>query len=154
MIRSANEAEFRAMRPRFAALVEAAAAATGCHGAVVFSGGSSTMRHNASIGERFAANMAAHGLDGGSPDRAPGSSDMGNVSQILPTIHPHLAIADADVPLHSLEFRAAALTERADEVTLLAATVVAETAIDLFLDPALVDAAWAEFRGSAPTMPA
>jgi hypothetical protein len=36
---------------------------------------------------------------------------------------------------------------RADETTLLAATLIAQTAIDLYLDPALVDAAWTEFRG-------
>jgi metal-dependent amidase/aminoacylase/carboxypeptidase family protein len=154
MIRSADETEFGAMRPRFASLVEAAAAATGCQGEAVFSGGSSTMRHNTTIGDRFAAQMAAHGLTVGPPDAAPGSSDMGNVSQILPTIHPHLAIADEDVPGHSLEFRAAARSERADEVTLLAATLVAETAIELFLDPALVESAWAELRGSGPSIPA
>jgi amidohydrolase len=152
MIRSANEAEFGAMRPRFAALVEAAAAATGCRGEAVFSGGSSTMRHNATIGDRFAAQMAAHGLTIGPPDPAPGSSDMGNVSQVVPTIHPHLAISDEDVPGHSLEFRAAARSERADEVTLLAGTLVAETAIELFLDPALVEAAWSEFRRSRPSV--
>ena len=43
MIRTANEAAFGEMRTRFAALVEAAAAATGCQGEAVFSGGSSTM---------------------------------------------------------------------------------------------------------------
>ena len=37
-------------------------------------------------------------------------------------------------------------TPRADEVTLLAATLVAQTAYELFADPGLVEAAWAEFR--------
>ena len=76
----------------------------------------------------------------------PGSSDMGNVSQLLPTIHPHLAICEADVAGHSIEFRDAAATPRADDTTLLAGILVAETAIELFRDPSLVDAAWAEFR--------
>ena len=84
MIRTANEAAFGEMRTRFAALVDAAAAATGCTGEAVFSGGSSTMLHNATIGARFAAQMAAHGLADNPPDPAPGSSDMGNVSQLLP----------------------------------------------------------------------
>jgi hypothetical protein len=73
---------------------------------------------------------------------------MGNVSQILPTIHPHLAIAAEDVAGHSIEFRDAARTERADDVTLLAGILVAETAIELFSDPALVDAAWRDFRAA------
>ena len=47
---------------------------------------------------------------------------------------------------HSIAFRDAAAEPRADETTLLAATLVAQTAVDLFLDPPLVEAAWAEFR--------
>jgi hypothetical protein len=50
------------------------------------------------------------------------------------------------VPGHSIAFRDAAATPRADETTLLAATLVAQTAVDLFLDPDLVAAAWAEFH--------
>jgi hypothetical protein len=34
-------------------------------------------------------------------------------------------------------------------VTLLAATVVAQTAWELFADPALVEAAWEEFRAGS-----
>ena len=50
------------------------------------------------------------------------------------------------MPGHSILFRDAAATPRADETTLLAATLVAHTAVELFSDPALVEAAWAEFR--------
>ena len=72
---------------------------------------------------------------------------MGNVSLVLPTIHPTLAICDHGVPWHSIESRDAAATPRADETTLLAATLVAQTALDLLADPALVEAAWCELRG-------
>ncbi len=72
---------------------------------------------------------------------------MGNVSYVLPTIHPTLAICDHGVPWHSIESREAAATPRADEATLLAATLVAQTALDLLADPSLVEAAWREFRG-------
>ena len=44
-------------------------------------------------------------------------------------------------------FRDAAASPKADETTLLAATLVAQTALDLLLDPALVADAWREFRG-------
>jgi amidohydrolase len=148
MIRTAHEPAFAEMRERFRSLVEAAAAATGCTGEAVFYGGSSTMLHNEAIGARFAAQMTAHGVADGPPDPAPGSSDMGNVSQLLPTIHPHLAIAPADVPGHTVEFREAAITQRADEITLLAGILVAETAIELFLDPSLVEAAWRDHRAA------
>ncbi len=76
-----------------------------------------------------------------------GSTDMGNVSWVVPTIHPDLSIAPEGTAGHSLAFRDAAATPRADETTLLAATLVAQTAWDLLADPSLVKAAWREFRG-------
>ncbi len=148
MIRSTDEAYFGEMRERFRALVDAAALATACEGEARFSGGSSTMKDNATIRERFVANMAAYGI-ADNPVQADqlGSSDMGNVSQVLPTIHPSIAICDEGVAGHSTEFRDAAASPRADEVTLIAAALVAQTAYELFAEPSLVEAAWHEFRG-------
>ena len=77
----------------------------------------------------------------------PGSTDMGNVSWVCPTIHPDLAICDEGMPGHSILFRDAAATPRAARRTLLAAILVAQTAYDLYADPELVAAAWREFRG-------
>ena len=91
--------------------------------------------------------MAAYGIVDQGDDLNAGSTDMANVSWVCPTIHPDLAIAPEGTPGHSILFRDAAVTPRADEVTLLAATLVAQTAYDLFADPALVEAAWREFRG-------
>jgi amidohydrolase len=148
MVRSIDEAYFEELQGRFRELVDAAALATGCTGEAVFSGGSSTMKHNRTLGARFAANMAAYGLPDEEPDRSLlGSSDMGNVSRVVPAIHPYLPICPRDVPGHSIEFRDAAVTPRADETTLLAATLVAQTAYEVLTEPALVEAAWREFRG-------
>jgi hypothetical protein len=72
---------------------------------------------------------------------------MGNVSWKVPAIHPDLAIAPPGTPGHSVAFRDAAVSPQADATTLLAATLVAQTAYDLLADPALVEAAWREFRG-------
>ena len=149
MIRSTDEAWFGEMENRFRALVEAAALAAAVDGSVAFSGRSSTMRHNRVLGDRFAANLAARGIADSPPDPLFGSSDMGNVSQVLPTIHPHLAICEEGVPKHTTAFRDAAIRPRADEASILAATLIAETAIDLFLEPGLVERAWEEFRAGA-----
>ncbi len=138
----------REMHDRFRALVDAAALATGCAGEAVFSGGSSTMKDNATLRERFVANMTAYGLADHPLDPGQlGSSDMGNVSQVLPAIHPMIAICEEGVAGHSTEFRDAAAGPHADEVTLMAAALVAQTAYELFAEPDLVDAAWREFRG-------
>ncbi|HEY7935841.1 MAG TPA: M20 family metallopeptidase [Candidatus Limnocylindrales bacterium] len=149
MIRSPDEAEYERMRTRFEGLCRAAALAADCTVDVVFSGRASTMRNNMVLANRFGANLEAYGVvPGPQPDNL-GSSDMGDVSQVLPTIHPCVAICPAGVPGHSIEFRDAAATPYADEVTLLVATVVAQTAYELFADPSLVAAAWAEFRESS-----
>ena len=146
MVRSTDQVDFEAMERRFAELVEAAAAATGCESEIVFSGRSSTMRHNKVLGERFAANLVANGFIEDPPDELLGSSDMGNVSHTLPTIHPALAICERGMPMHSVDFREAAISPRADDVVIASATIVAQTAYDLFADPSLVTAAWDEFR--------
>jgi amidohydrolase len=148
MLRGTEAAYVAEIRGRFGEMVQAAALASGTHGEAVFSGGSATMRDNATLAERFRANLAAYGVADEGPDpEHVGSSDMGNVSWRLPTIHPSIAICEAGVPGHSPAFRDAAAAPRADEVTLLAATVVAQTAYELFADATLVEQAWREFRG-------
>jgi metal-dependent amidase/aminoacylase/carboxypeptidase family protein len=105
-----------------------------------------TMRSNPVLVELFRSNMAAYGLEDMGDDPNAGSTDMANVSWVCPTIHPDLAICEQGIPGHSIAFRDAAASPWADETTLLAATLVAQTAVDLFLDPAFVEAAWAAFR--------
>jgi amidohydrolase len=146
MIRSDDEAYYETMRADFRSLCEAAALATGTTVDVTFSGKATTMLNNPVLAERFRANMAAYGIEDQGDDENAGSTDMGNVSRVCPTIHPDLAIAPEGTPGHSIEFRDASVTPRADAVTLLAATLVAQTAYELFADPTLVAAAWQAFR--------
>jgi metal-dependent amidase/aminoacylase/carboxypeptidase family protein len=75
-----------------------------------------------------------------------GSTDTGNVSQAVPAIHPNLAICEVGVPRHSIEFRERAISPRADETTLLAATLIAQVAYEVLADATLREAAWADFR--------
>ena len=148
MIRSSDQAYFESMRERFRTLVAGAAMMADVQGELVFSGGSATMKDSRTLAGLWRANMEARGiLDEGVDEDHLGSSDMGNVSLALPTIHPSLAICDHGVPWHSIESLRAAATPRADEVTLVAAALVAETALDLLVEPGLVAAAWTEFRG-------
>jgi amidohydrolase len=149
MVRSDREDEYQAMQGRFRQLCEAAALATDTTVEVVFSGGSRTMKTNWVLARRWMDNAAAYGVVDQGHDPAYGSTDMTNVSWVCPAIHPDLAIAAEGTPGHSILFRDAAATPAADETTLLAATLVAQTAFDLYADPELVAAAWAEFRAGA-----
>jgi metal-dependent amidase/aminoacylase/carboxypeptidase family protein len=146
MIRSDSESEYEVMRDRFRELCEAAALATGTTVETSFTGRARTMRNNSVLAHRFRENMAAYGIVDQGDDPNAGSTDMANVSWVCPTIHPDLAIAPEGTPGHSILFRDAAATPRADETTLLAATLIAQTAYDLYADPDLVTAAWKEFR--------
>ena len=146
MLRSADQPYYETMKTQFVRMCEAAALATGTTVEVSFSGGAMTMRNNTVLGRLFVANMAAYGVADMGDDASAGSTDMGNVSWVCPTIHPDLAIAPEGTPGHSILFRDAAATPLADETTLLAATLVAQTAYELYADPALVQAAWREFR--------
>ncbi|HET9755733.1 MAG TPA: M20 family metallopeptidase [Candidatus Limnocylindrales bacterium] len=146
MLRSDDQDSYEEMKVQFSKMAEAAALATGTTVEVAYSGGATTMRNNLALAERFRANMAAYGIEDMGDDPNAGSTDMANVSWVCPAIHPDLAICDEGVAGHSTAFRDAAATPRADETTLLAATLIAQTAVDLYLDPAQVERAWAEFR--------
>ncbi len=150
MIRSAEQAFYdHVMKPRFAELCKAAALAAGVEVEIEFSGYASTMKHNRTLAGRWLANAAAYGLEDLGKDTASGSTDMANVSMVLPAIHPEMSITVGPTPGHSIEFRDAAARPLADRTVLLAATIVAQTALDLLLDPSVADAAWREFRGEA-----
>jgi len=104
------------------------------------------LRRNQTLLDLFAANMGSVGLaEGGAiPDRL-GSSDVGNVSQVLPTIQPMIGIAPLGMPIHTREFAEAAAGPIARAGMLAAATTMALTAFDLLADPARVRTAREEF---------
>jgi amidohydrolase len=149
MLRSPDQADYERMRTRFRGLVDGAALATDTTAEVTFSGGARTMKQNRTLEARWVANAAAYGIVDQGPDPNSGSTDMANVSWVCPTIHPELSIAPEGTPGHSILFRDAAATPEADETTLLAATLVAQTAYELFVDDELRAAAWREFRDEA-----
>jgi amidohydrolase len=146
MLRSPDQADYEVIKDRFRHLAEAAAIATDTTVEVTFSGGAMTMKPNPTLEARWIANAAAYGIEDQGPDPNSGSTDMANVSWVCPTIHPDLSIAAEGTPGHSILFRDAAATPTADETTLLAATLVAQTAYELFTDPPLLEAAWRDFR--------
>jgi amidohydrolase len=147
-LRSADDAYHAEMRERLATMVRAAAAATATESSIRWFAHARTMRHNEILGARFRAHLEAAGTLDGPPSPHLGSSDIGNVSFVVPTIHPALAITEEAVPLHSQAFRELAATPRADEVALLGATCLAQTAWDVLADQSLADAAWREFRAA------
>nr|WP_064569864.1 amidohydrolase [Gordonia sp. LAM0048] len=68
-----------------------------------------------------------------------GSTDMGNVSQVVPAIHPLISIPGSDAVPHHADFTAAAATPAADDTVVVGAKALAMTIADVALDPALRD---------------
>jgi len=108
------------------------------------------LRRNRTLEERFRTHLAAAGVREDPPAARPSlaSSDVGNVSQAMPTIHAWIGIVppgQADVPIHTREFRDLAATDHAHRQMRAAACALALTALDGLTDPALLPAARAEF---------
>jgi metal-dependent amidase/aminoacylase/carboxypeptidase family protein len=90
--------------------------------------------------------MKTVGLSEGEPipDRL-GSSDIGNVSQVVPAIQPMIAIAPAGMAIHTREFADAAVKPLARAGLVAAAKTMAMTTLDLLAEPARVARAKEEF---------
>jgi amidohydrolase len=147
-VRAPRLDEMWALHRRVVACAEGAARATGCTLTVVENENTyEPMRRNETLLGLFRANMAALGVVE-SPeirDRL-GSSDVGNVSQVVPAIQPLVKIAPDGTPIHSRAFEAAAAGPLAREGMLTAAKSMALTAFDLLDDPSLVAKARREFE--------
>jgi hypothetical protein len=83
------------------------------------------------------------------PGDTHGSTDMGNVTTIVPGIHPFLSITEGPVPGHSIAFTEAAKTPKALETMRLAAKALAMTAIDVLTDHGLLKRAREAHDGRA-----
>jgi metal-dependent amidase/aminoacylase/carboxypeptidase family protein len=104
------------------------------------------LRRNQGLLDVFAANLAATGLAEGpaAPDRL-ASSDIGNVSQVTPTIHAWVQIAALGTAIHTREFAAAAAAPSARAGLLAGAKLMALSAVDLLADGSRLRAIKEEF---------
>jgi amidohydrolase len=75
-----------------------------------------------------------------------GSSDIGNVSQLVPSIHPLIAIAPARVANHSPQFAEMAASEAGTKGLLDAAKALAMTVVDLVADPEVISGVREDFN--------
>ncbi|WP_160679053.1 M20 family metallopeptidase [Clostridium sp. C8-1-8] len=63
-----------------------------------------------------------------------GSTDVGNISQVVPTIHPHVKIGPENLVGHTVDFREAAASKAGDDALILGSKALAITALALFTD--------------------
>ena len=128
---------------------QAAALATGCSLNLTFNEEPySDLRNNGVLAHLFEENIRRVGLDPveSVPWENAGSTDMGNVSHVVPALHPTVAIASVEVPGHSQAFLEASGSLRGYQAMIDAAKALAMTGADLLADPSQIEQAKLEFR--------
>ena len=138
---------------RFEAVAEGAATATGCTVKVTADPIiHDPLRPNFAMAELFRKNLERIDFpeDPDDGEAGYGSTDCGNVSQALPTIHPYIRICPDGVPGHSREMAEWAKSPLARTGMVAAAKSLAMTALDLLANPSELDRAKAEFAKSQP----
>ena len=153
-VRGADIHELAELKKRVQACFEAGATATGCRADIKW--GKSDyldMKTNWPMAESFKRNAETLEREFFSLAELPpgyaGSTDMGNVSHRVPSIHPMLAVAPPSVIIHNAEFARWAASEQGDAAVLDGAKALAFTALDLMSDASLMQSTRADFDATA-----
>jgi len=135
-VRADDLAEVERTRERVIACAQGAALATGCRLEVDQAGHVlAPLKVNRRLSELYSEQLAWLGLPEAHrpPDKNKGSSDIGNVSQLVPTIHPHVPIGDG-LHIHSEAFACATISEQGLAAAVEGAKTLALTALALALE--------------------
>jgi amidohydrolase len=141
-VRAANALELAALKTRVEGCFRAGAEATGARLELVW-GAVDYLDLDTSwpLASRYQANAENLGRVFFPYDKIPpgvqGSTDMGNVSQRVPSIHPMIACSPPNVSIHNAEFAKWAASELGDRAVLDGAKALAMTALDFLCDAEL-----------------
>jgi amidohydrolase len=154
--------EFLARAPKSAYAAELAARVMRCAEAAALATGTTVKRealpatykdvvNNLSMASRYQSHGIALGVQvaQSSSETIGGSTDMGDVSYVVPTIHPTFKIADpGQGNCHEDAFVQHANSDRGYDAMIKVAKMMALTAYDLLAEPTLLEAAKAEFSAN------
>jgi len=147
-VRATTTAELERVRGIVERCARGAALACGVEVRVEARSGYREMRNNMTMARRFGAALEVLGRTPRETDAriGAGSTDMGDLSQSVPSIHPYLAICDEGESMcHEHRFAACARSPRGLATMLVAAKALARTAADLLENPELITQAKREF---------
>lgn len=155
MIRTPHLRDLSALEERVIACFEAGALASGCR----FEHGEAgptyaDMIDNPVLAQRFATHAAMLDRKMVDPSTAAhkvlGSTDMGNISHIVPSIHPMLKVAPTGISIHSHAFAKHARSSAGDQAVLDGARCMAQVVVDCWSDPEVLGAANQAFLHQNP----
>jgi amidohydrolase len=149
LVRAEDDAYLEELKGRVADCFEAGAKATGAQLELRWNVNQyAAMNTNSVIAQAHRNNLAAVGreLPETETPQPMGSTDMGNVSKIVPAIHPTILIAPPEVNGHSPEFAGYAASDLGKKAVIDGAKALAMTAIDILADADLRTAMREEFE--------
>jgi metal-dependent amidase/aminoacylase/carboxypeptidase family protein len=141
-VRARNADELLPLKQRVEGCFQAGASATGAKLELTWhTPDYLELRTNPPLAQAYQANAESLGRRFFPWDKLPpgmqGSTDMGNVSHRVPSIHPMIAAAPPHCAIHNAEFAKWAASEMGDSAALDGAKALAMTALDFLGDEAL-----------------
>lgn len=154
-VRSDTITSLNQLKPRVLAALESGAPATGCSCAHTWVGTPyADMITNNALSALYTANASTLGrtivIPGTNGHRVVGSTDMGNISHLVPSIHPMIAAAPHGTAIHTEAFAARAAEAMADRAVIDGAKSMAMTAIDFWTRSDVQEAVRREFTEANP----
>ena len=148
-VRANDLRELESIKRRVIKCAEGAAISTGCTFQADESGElNAPMKINMAFIEAYRRILKMLNLpeDSSPPDKNVGSSDIGNVSQVCPTIHPHVPIMPG-INIHTCDFADATITPDGHRALMEGVRSLGLTAIELFSNPSTLKAVKDDFAG-------
>jgi amidohydrolase len=148
-VRADDLAAVQAAKERLIACAQGAAAATGCRLEVTEEPRIlAPLKVNRAFSRLYSEQLAYLGLaeTQAPPDKNKGSSDIGNVSQVVPTIHPHVPIGEG-IQIHSEQFARATVSPQGEAAVIEGASALALTVAEYLASADIRAAITAEFVG-------
>ncbi len=147
-VRAGRMEDLDALKSRVVKCAEGAALATGCTLEVTRVGEpNAPLKRNKAFADLYRGSLKFLGLveDGHPVDRNLGSSDIGNVSQVVPAIHPNVPIRKG-IKVHTREFADATIEPDGHRALLEGVKTLGLTAIEIIGNPANLERIKKEFH--------
>ncbi len=151
-IRAANPQRLEALKPRVLSALTAGATATGCTVAYEWlEPAYADLLRNPAFEDLYATNSLNLGrvvVEPGDAGAVVGSTDMGNVSYVVPSIHPMVSVAPRGVGIHTAGFAEFAASPTGDAGVIDGAKAMAMTIVDLWTSPAALESVTSAFAAT------